>query len=291
MFGGARPCKQSHEEYRASVRPASVGLASLISCSSSQRACVTGSLIDAGLPPRHLRTPEVDFDEISASRRPSTEFDGRSPGSGLRRSRLPQSRLSPTLTTGVVRKSGVEKSPRSPGDLEDSGDEFEPPSTLSTAPRCPVIPPTLAATRISAGRTDPPAAPDLDPITPAGNSRQGAKDRRLVIKQPEEVIEIQRYAHRLGSGGTEWMWRWSLTRPLKFSILDGAGTCQLSWSRVSQRRMSRSLWPRKEYHTSGQRSGERPESHPDVRSEDRHLLGYQRRETTRRSLPMRIPQA
>jgi hypothetical protein len=160
----------------------------------------------------------------------------------------------------------MDESPILPGDFdEDSEDEFEPAPTLSTAPAMPRDPPYPSSHQDPSRENRPPAAPDLDPITPTSNSRQGAEDCRLVIHQPEEVIEVQRYAHRLGSGGTERMWRWNLTRPLKkISILDGAGTCQLSWSRLSQRRMSRSLRYRKECQTSGQRSGERPESHPNV---------------------------
>jgi hypothetical protein len=132
----------------------------------------------------------------------------------------------------------VEKSPRLPGDLEDSEDEFEPPSTLSTAPTMPVIPPTHSSHQDPSREDgDRQPRPTLIPSLPPVILDKGREDRRLVINQPEEVIETQRYAHRLGSGGTKRMWRWNLTHPLKISILDGAGTCHLSWSRLSQRRM------------------------------------------------------
>jgi hypothetical protein len=95
----------------------------------------------------------------------------------------------------------MDESPILPGDLdEDSEDEFEPAPTLSTAPAMPRDPPCPSSHQDPSRENRPPAVPDLDPITPAGNSRQGAEDHRLVIHQPEKVIEIQHYATPVGLG-------------------------------------------------------------------------------------------
>jgi hypothetical protein len=86
------------------------------------------------LPPRNSLT-EVDFDEISTPRLSLIELDRAVPWFWSRAVEVVTVQLSPTLTTGAVRKSGVEGSTRLPGGLyEDSEDEFEPPLNLSTVP-------------------------------------------------------------------------------------------------------------------------------------------------------------
>ena len=101
----------------------SMDMASPIPYFTSQRAHIPESLIHPGPSARtSYLSPEVDFDEvpsprasvvsISASRRRSSlKLNGKSPGSGLRRSRLSQSHLSTTPRTVTARKSRVEGSP------------------------------------------------------------------------------------------------------------------------------------------------------------------------------------
>ena len=172
----------------------SMELASPLSYFGGQRARVPESLISAGLSARtSYLSPELDFDQvpsprasvaaISASRRRSSmKVNGKSPGSGLGRSRLSQSHLNATPKKGTGRKSRVEESPGLPGDSDGYfEDGFEPPPTFEldsrNAPRSP------SSERsdfqdISREEDEPPAAPEPDLVTPTSNSRHNARDRR-----------------------------------------------------------------------------------------------------------------
>ena len=173
----------------------SMELASPLSYFGGQRSRVPESLVNAGLSARtSYLSPELDFDQvpsprasvaaISASRRRSSvKVNGKSPGSGLGRSRLSQSHLNATPKKDAGRKSRVEEeSPGLPGDsdgyLEDG---FEPPPTFEygshNAPRSPSFE-RSDFQDLSREEDEPPAAPDPDLVTPVGNSRQNARDRR-----------------------------------------------------------------------------------------------------------------
>lgn len=173
----------------------SMDLASPISYFSAQRARVPESLINAGLPTRtSYFSPEIDFDEVpsprasvaaisasSARRRSSAKLNGKSPGSGLGRSRLSQSHLNATPKTATGRKSRVEESPGLPGDSdEDLEDGFEPPPTFEyhshNALRSPSIG-QASSQDLSREEDEPPIEPEPEIITPVGNSRQKARDR------------------------------------------------------------------------------------------------------------------
>ena len=171
----------------------SMDLASPISYFNSHRAHVPESLINAGPSTRtSYFSPEVDFDEvpsprasmvaISASRRrSSTRLNGKSPGSGLGRSKLSQSHLSATPKKPTGRKSRVEESPGLPGGSDDDAEDgFEPPPTFEYRSYKTLRSPSPEQTSfrdLSMEEDEPPAAPDLNPITPVGNSRQRPKDR------------------------------------------------------------------------------------------------------------------
>jgi len=171
----------------------SMDMASPISYFSSQRVRVPENLINTGPFARtSYFSPEVDFDQvpsprasvasISASRRRSSvNLNGKSPSSGLGRSRLSQSHLSVSPKTATGRKSRVDESPGLPGDSdEDLDDGFEPPPTFEYRPHnAPLSPsPERADFQDLSGEEDgPPAALDPDLATPVGNSRQKAKDR------------------------------------------------------------------------------------------------------------------
>ena len=171
----------------------SMDLASPISYFNSHRAHVPESLINAGPSTRtSYFSPEVDFDEvpsprasmvaISASRRRSSmKLNGKSPGSGLGRSKLSQSHLSATPKKPTGRKSRVEDSPGFPGGSDDDAEDgFEPPPTFEYRSYKTLRSPSLEQTSfrdLSMEEDEPPAAPDLNPITPVGNSRQRQKDR------------------------------------------------------------------------------------------------------------------
>jgi len=171
----------------------SMDLASPISYFSTHRARVPESLINAGPSARaSYFSPEVDFDEVpsprasiaaisTSRRRSSIKLNGKSPGSGLGRSRLSQSHLSATPKKVTARKSVVEQSPGLPGDSdEDLEDGFEPPPTFEYRSRTALRSPSPEQTSfqdLSREEDEPPVEPELDPVTPVGNSRQKAKDR------------------------------------------------------------------------------------------------------------------
>ena len=168
----------------------SMDLASPITYFSSRRVGVPENLINAGSFSRAFYpSPEVDFDKvpspppsvaaISASRRRSSlKLNGKSPGSGLRRSRLSQSHLSTTPRTVTARKSRVEGSPELPGDSdEDLDDGFEPPPTFDYRSRNE--PPSLSPDQVSLqdlSREEDEQQVTPEPTTPVRNSRQKAKD-------------------------------------------------------------------------------------------------------------------
>jgi centromere protein C len=166
----------------------SMDMASPISYFSSQRVRVPETLIHTGPSARtSYFSPEVDFDEvpsprasvaaISASRRRSSgRLNGKSPGSGLGRSRLSQSHLGATPKTATARTSRGEVSPGLPGDSdEDLDDGFEPPPTFeyrSNNRQLSPSPDRASFRDLSREEDEPPAAPDPDPTTPAGDRRQ-----------------------------------------------------------------------------------------------------------------------
>ena len=186
--GGKRKSIVPSPVYEDEDGEMSMDLASPISYFSLQRARVPESLINAGPSARaSYLSPEVDFDEIpsprasvaaiSASRRRSSvKLNGKSPGSGLGRSRLSQSYLNATPKTATARKSRAEESPGLPEDY----DRLEPPPTFEyRSPRAPSSPsPQQTSFRdLSMEEGEPPAAPEPDLATPVGNSRQKTKDR------------------------------------------------------------------------------------------------------------------
>ena len=170
----------------------SMDMASPIPYFSSQRARVPESLIPPGPSARtSYFSPEVDFDEvpsprvsvaaISASRRRSSaRLNGKSPGSGLGRSRLSQSHLSATPKKATGRTSGGGESPGLPGDSDEDLDEgFEPPPTFEYRSRNTQLSPSpeQASFRELSRDEDEPVAPDSNPATPTGDSRQKAGSR------------------------------------------------------------------------------------------------------------------
>ena len=170
----------------------SMDIASPISYFGSQRARVPESLIHAGPSARgSYFSPEVDFDEvpsprasmatISASRRRSSlKMNGKSPGSGLGRSRLSQSHFSATPKKTAARKSLV-ASPGLPGDSDEELDDgFEPPPTFEYRSHNALPSPSpeqISFQELSKEEDYPPTAPEPDLVTSAGGSRQQGKDR------------------------------------------------------------------------------------------------------------------
>ena len=166
----------------------SMDMASPISYFSSQRVRVPETLIHTGPSARtSYFSPEVDFDEvpsprasvaaISASRRRSSgRLNGKSPGSGLGRSRLSQSHLGATPKTATARTSRGDVSPGLPGDSdEDLDDGFEPPPTFEyRSNKRPLSPsPDRASFHdLSREEDEPPVTPDRDLATPTSDLRQ-----------------------------------------------------------------------------------------------------------------------
>jgi len=184
----------------------SMDMASPISYFSSQRVRVPESLINTGPFARTSHfSPEVDFDEVpsprasvsavSASRRRSSvRLNGRSPGSGLGRSRLSQSHLSASPKTATARKSRAEESPGLPGDSdEDLDDGFEPPPTFEYRPHnVPLSPSPEQADFQDLGGEGGGLLDALDPdlAISVGDSRRQGKDRstrksKIDDEQPE----------------------------------------------------------------------------------------------------------
>jgi len=170
----------------------SMDMASPIPYFSSQRSRAPESFIPPGPSSRRSYfSPEVDFDEvpspreslpaISASRRRSSaRLNGKSPGSGLGRSRLSQSHLSATPKTATARRSRGGDSPGLPGDSDEDLDEgFEPPPTFEYRSRNTALSPSPEQTsfRELSMDEDEPVAPDPDFATPTGDSRQKAGNR------------------------------------------------------------------------------------------------------------------
>ena len=171
----------------------SMDMASPIPYFSSQRGRVPENLIPPGPSARSSYfSPEVDFDEvpsprtsvaaISASRRRSSaRFNGKSPGSGLGRSRLSQSHLSatPKKTTGRTSRAG--ESPGLPGDSDEDLDEgFEPPPTFEYRSRHTPLSPSPEQNsfqELGGDEDEPPLTSDPDLATPVGDSRQTAGGR------------------------------------------------------------------------------------------------------------------
>jgi len=169
----------------------SMDMASPISYFSSHRARVPESLINAGPSARtSYFSPEVDFDEVPSPRvsvaaisrrRSSVKLNGKSPGSGLGRSRLSQSHVSATPKSATSRKSMAELSPGLPGDSdEDLDDGFEPPPTFEyrshNAPLSP-SPEQPSFHDLSREEDEPPVTPEHDVVTRVGDSRQKSKGR------------------------------------------------------------------------------------------------------------------
>ena len=165
----------------------SMDMASPISYFSTQSARVPESLIHAGLSARSYLSPEVDFDEvpsprasmaaISASRRRSSiKLNGKSPGSGLGRSRLSQSHFSATPKKLSARTSTAE-SPGLPGDSDEDLDGFEPPPTFEYRSHNALPSPSPEQASFSKEEDYPPVTPEPDLVTSVGSSRQKAKDR------------------------------------------------------------------------------------------------------------------
>ena len=179
----------------------SMDLASPISYFNSRRAHVPENLLNPGPSTRaSYFSPEVDFDEvpsprasiaaISASRRrSSTKLNGKSPGSGLGRSRLSQSHLSATPKKVAGRKSRVEELPGSPRDSDEDVEEgFEPPPTFEYRSRKSLRSPSPEQPSfrdLSMEEDESPAAPDPDPITSTGNSRQQPRDRSIRMNKSD----------------------------------------------------------------------------------------------------------
>ena len=165
----------------------SMDMASPIPYFSSQRARVPENLIPPGPSARtSYFSPEVDFDEvpsprvsvpaISASRRRSSaRLNGKSPGSGLGRSRLSQSHLDLTHKTATARTSRGGESPGLPGDSDEDLDEgFEPPPTFEYRSRNTALSPSpeKISFREFSRDKDEEVAPEPDLATPVGDSRQ-----------------------------------------------------------------------------------------------------------------------
>lgn len=179
----------------------SMDLASPITYFGSQRARVPENLINAGPFSRaSYLSPEVDFDEvpsprtsvaaISASRRRSSvKLNGKSPGSGLGRSRLSQSHLIATPEAATTRKSRAEESPRLPGDSDDDlEDGFEPPPVFEyRSHNAPPSPSPERATPQDLSRGDEPQATP-EPVTPVRDSRHKAKDRSSRVSERDEPL-------------------------------------------------------------------------------------------------------
>jgi hypothetical protein len=156
----------------------------------------------------------------------------RSPDSGPGRSRLSRFQPSPTLTTGVARKSGLEKSPGLQGRVRAA---TTPQHRPHNAPQTPFLD--------KGWRTTPPerAREVEEKLWSLSDKEDNLKRVEASISNKPAGGSRRRSAlHWLGSGRTKRMWRWTLTRPLKVSILDGAETCRLSYSSLDQR-MSRGL--------------------------------------------------
>lgn len=180
----------------------SMDLASPITYFSSQRVGVPESLINAGpFSRKSYLSPEVDFDEVpsrrvsvadisTSRRRSSLKLNGKSPGSGLRRSRLSQSHLSATPKTTTARKSRVEGSPELPGDSdEDSSDGFEPPPTFEYRSRNALqshSPEQVNLQDLSREEDEQQATPEL--ATPVGDSRQKAKGQSTRARKSKKSL-------------------------------------------------------------------------------------------------------
>lgn len=178
----------------------SMDLASPITYFGSQRVGVPENLINTGSFSRaSYLSPEVDFDEvpsrrtsvaaISASRRRSSvKLNGKSPGSGLVRSRLSQSHLSATPRMSTGRKTRAEVSPELPGDSgEDFSDGFEPPPTFEYRSRN--VPPPLSPEQVSLQEKG--ERQDMaGPATPASDSRQKARDQSTRTRESENPLPL-----------------------------------------------------------------------------------------------------
>jgi len=215
----------------------SMDMASPIPYFSSQRARVPESLIPPGPSARtSYFSPEVDFDEvpsprvsvaaISASRRrSSTRLNGKSPGSGLGRSRLSQSHLSAIPKTPTARTSRGGESPGLPGDSDEDLDEgFEPPPTFEYRSRNAALSPSPEQTsfRELSRDEDEMVAPEPDLATPVGDSRQKAGgrsarkskngDKPLFLsdpdsegEQPEESTSKQTNRRKSSKASVAWV--------------------------------------------------------------------------------------
>lgn len=186
--GGKRKSAIPSPVYEDEDGEMSMDLASPITHFSNQRVGVPEGLIDAGSFSRaSYPSPGVDFDEVpsprtsvaatsTSRRRSSAKFNGKSPGSGLGRSRLSQSITPKTIT---ARKSRVEGSPELPGDSDENlSDGFEPPPTFEYRSRNAsqsFSPEQVGFQNLS--REEDKRHATQEPVTPAGDSRQKAKDQ------------------------------------------------------------------------------------------------------------------
>ena len=184
----------------------SMDMASPIPHFSSQRGHVPESLIPPGPSARtSYFSPEVDFDEvpsprasvvaISASRRRSSaRLNGKSPGSGLGRSRLSQSHLSATPKTATGRTSRMGESPELPGDSdEDLDGGFEPPPTFEYRSRnTPLSPsPEQASFReFSGDEGEPPVTPRPNLATSIGVHQQKAGVRSARTSKDDKPLSL-----------------------------------------------------------------------------------------------------
>lgn len=178
----------------------SMDLASPITYFSAQRARVPESLVNAGSFSRaSYLSPEVDFDEVpsprtsvaaisTSRRRSSVKLNGKSPGSGLGRSRLSQSHPNATPETATARKSRVEESPGLPGDSDE--DEFEPPPAFEYhSHKTPSLSPEQASSQeLSREEDNPRATRKSGPATPTGDSRHKARDRSTRIDERDKPL-------------------------------------------------------------------------------------------------------
>jgi centromere protein C len=200
--GGKRKSTVPSPAYEDEDGEMSMDLASPITYFSSRRVGAPESLINAGSFSRaSYLSPGVDFDEIpsppasvaaisTSRRRSSVKLNGKSPGSAPRRSRLSQPHLSSTSRTITARKSRVEGSPELPGDSEeDFNDGFEPPPTLEYRSRN--APPSLSPEQVSLqdlSREEHEQQVTPEPVTPARNSRQKAKDQSTRTRESKKPL-------------------------------------------------------------------------------------------------------
>ena len=198
--GSKRKSAVLSPEYEDEDGEKSMDLVSPIKYFSSRRVGVPQSFINTGSFSRaSYLSPEVDFDEVpsppasaaaisTSRRRSSVKLNGKSPGSGLVRSRLSQPHLNATPKKTTVRRSRVEGSPELPRDSEeDFSDGFEPPPTPRYRNALPSPSPEHVTFQDLSGEEDEPQATP-EPLTPARNSRQKAKEQTTRTRESKKPL-------------------------------------------------------------------------------------------------------